>query len=661
MNRYVLHRAFLASSLVLSAQGATLWTGANSTDYNDALNWNPSTVPATTEAIEMSTGTAVRNGNLDRAALSTLSGDASLTIQNGRFLNGSGGTGDFQVNGGTLSQTGNYFIVSINQPASIVQTGGVVNSSIDRGWFMSDGGTSSGTYEIGGGSLNVVTSGSQTANNNFAVHIGKQSGDDALLVNGGSANFTATVANTRTYVSKGSRVEVNSGSLSFSGFRFISVGRDGDATTTSKMLINGGTVNVSGQAADGAVVIGNGNTGLISMGSGDFHLVNGPMWVGDGGAGGSYVQTGGTLMLDDGQIVVGRNGWGIFTLDGGTATARNIQLNRDDAMVNLNGGMLTVDGLGGSAPTRGTVNFNGTEIRPGANFFGGPFISNLTHAYIGEKGLKIEIADGQEASISQELAHSPEVGAHKDGGLTKKGPGTLLLDQPSSYNGPTKVEAGTLAMIYPTLDDRSTLNIASTATLDLYHAEVDTVRSVVIGSQTLATGVWGAPGSGAQHIHPNLAGYGFLNVTNGAAETAFESWILGTGLPAALTGADADGDSDGVANLIEFATGGNPTELTSPGVRVIVPQVQGGVLTIAARNGASFTAEGGRRIAEVDGIRYEVEGSTDLSNWDASVEEVTAVTTGVTVPAAGFALRSFRVAGASEGKSFLRLVVTQVP
>ena len=661
MTRQILHRAFLASSLVFSAQGATLWTGANSTDYNDALNWNPDTVPATTEAIELSTGTAVRNGNLDRAALSTLSGDASLTVQNGRFLNGNGGAGTFLVNGGTLNQTGNYFIVSINQPGGMIQTGGVVNSTVDRGWFMSDGGTSTGTYEISGGSLNVITSGSQTANNNYAVHIGKQSGSDALLINGGSASFTATVANTRTYLSKGSRVEVNSGSLSFSGFRFISVGRDGDATTTSRMLINGGTVTVDALTADGALVIGNANTGLVSLAQGDLHLVTGPMWVGDGGAGGSYVQSGGALALDDGQIVVGRNGWGIFTLDGGTASARNIQLNRDDATVNLNGGTLIVEGILGSASTRGTVNFNGTEIRPGANFSGGPFISNLTHAYLGENGLKIEIAEGQEASVFQELAHSPAVGARKDGGLTKKGAGTLLLDQPSSYNGTTRVEAGTLAMIYPSLDDRGSVNIASAAVLDLYHAEVDTVRTVVIGTQTLASGIWGAPGSGAQHTHPNLAGYGFLNVTNGAAESPFESWILAGDMPAALTGAEVDGDSDGVANLIEFATGGNPAEISSPGVHTIVPQAQGGVLTIAARNGTTFTSDGGRRVAEIDGIRYEVEGSTDLSNWDASVEEIPAVTSGVPAAAAGWTLRSFRVTGTSEGKTFLRLMITEVP
>lgn len=609
----------------------------------------------------MGTGTAVRNGNLDRAALSTLSGDASLSIQNGRFLNGNGGSGDFQVNGGTLSQTGNYFIVSINQPANVIQTGGVVNSTVDRGWYMSDGGTSTGTYDLSGGTLNVTTSGSLTANTNYAVHIGKQSGSDALLINGGSANFIATVANTRTYVSKGSRVEVNSGSLSFSGFRFISVGRDGDATTTSKMLINGGSVTVDAMTADGAVVIGNANTGQISMAEGNLHIVTGPMWVGDGGGGGSYVQSGGTLALDNGQIVVGRSGWGAFTLEAGTATARNLQLNRDNATVNLNGGTLTVEGIIGSAFTRGTVNFNGTEIRPGESFSGGPFISNLSHAYIGERGLKIEIAESQEASVLQELAHSPAMGARKDGGLTKKGTGTLLLDQPNSYNGPTRVEAGTLAMIYPSLDDRGAVNIASSAILDLYHAEVDTVRSVVIGTQTLGKGIWGAPGSGAQFTHPNLAGYGFLNVTNGAAESPFESWILSGDLPAALTGAEVDGDSDGVANLIEFATGGDAIDRTNRGVHAMLPQAQGGVLTIAARDGAIFADEGGRRVAEIDGIRYEVQGSTDLSSWDASVEEVPAVTQGVTAPGAAWELHSFRVAGAADGKCFLKLVVTEVP
>ncbi len=656
-----LRHTLLASSLALSASAATEWTGAADNDYNNALNWNPNLVPAATEDVAIATGAPVRNGNLERGAATDLSGDGQLSIQNGRFINGTGSAASFQMDGGVFNQTGNYFLVSTNRPGSFVQTAGVVNSTVDRGWFMSDSAESSGTYELAGGELNVSTSGSFNGNGNYAVHIGKNSGNDLLRVNGGSAVFTATEVNTRTYVSRGARIEVNSGTLAFNGFRFIAVGRDGDATTTSRMVINDGVVTADGIPSDGAVVIGNGNTGEISLNGGSLNLLTGPLWVGDGPAGGSYSQSAGSLALDNGQIVVGRNGWGTFTLDGGTASARNIQLNRDDAVLNLNGGTLTVEGIYGSTATRGTVNFNGTEIILGENFGGGLVLSNVTRANIGRDGLKISVGEAQEASIYQELVHSPGLGSRRDGGLLKRGAGNLYLDLPSSYTGPTRVEEGTLVLYHASLDDRSSVVLGGSAILNLAHTGTDTVRAVVIGNEELTAGIWGAPGSGAQFTHPQLDGLGLLNVTNGPAESPFESWILAAGLDDSLTLAETDADGDGQSNLIEFATGGAAGDTAVRGIHAPVVSGEGVVLTIAAREGAAFSEEGGSRVAVIDGIRYEVRASTDLVSWDAAVEEVSPVSGGLPEPVSPWGLHSFRIAGPASDRGFLRLDVSESP
>jgi hypothetical protein len=196
--------------------------------------------------------------------------------------------------------------------------------------------------------------------------------------------------------------------------------------------------------------------------------------------------------------------------------------------------------------------------------------------------------------------------------------------------------------------------------LELAHTETDVVRRVVLNGQQLATGIWGGPSSSAPNKHALLDGSGLLQVTNGAEFSPFQQWILASGLDPELTGADADGDHDGVANLIEYATGGAAGDVSSHGVATMVPNGGSAVFTIAVRTPATFQTEGSELVASVGGIRYAIQGSADLSLWDAPIEEVTpAVTTGLTSPGAGFELRGFRLSGAN-AKGFLRATVTEI-
>jgi autotransporter-associated beta strand protein len=103
--------------------------------------------------------------------------------------------------------------------------------------------------------------------------------------------------------------------------------------------------------------------------------------------------------------------------------------------------------------------------------------------------------------------------------LTKVGAGTLILTGQNTYTGLTTVSAGTLQLDFPDmLPDAGTIEVASTATLHLPHAETETVSSLRIDGVPQATGTWGRIGSiaalGATHESAIITGDGLLEVTN---------------------------------------------------------------------------------------------------------------------------------------------------
>ena len=103
---------------------------------------------------------------------------------------------------------------------------------------------------------------------------------------------------------------------------------------------------------------------------------------------------------------------------------------------------------------------------------------------------------------------------------------------------------------------------------------------------------------------------------------AFGDWMTELGFAGAEAQADADADGDGQSNLLEFALGGHAGRSgTLPVVRGISGDNDADgsdefQYLLATRRGAEFGAAGSGALgADIDGIRYLIQGAGDLSNF----------------------------------------------
>lgn len=144
-------------------------------------------------------------------------------------------------------------------------------------------------------------------------------------------------------------------------------------------------------------------------------------------------------------------------------------------------------------------------------------------------------------------------------------------------------------------------------------------------------------------------------------ETPFKQWTRRLQLSGneSLSGWDQDGD--GVINLMEFALNGDPASAGSRGGYHLVDSSSGPTLMTAVRSGATFNPSGtGSLVAIVDGLRYEVQASSDLVDWSLPVEAL------VSLPAneapglsEGWEYRAFTAGSDPGGNAFLRVQVSE--
>ncbi|QDU55525.1 PEP-CTERM sorting domain-containing protein [Aeoliella mucimassa] len=325
----------LAASLCLStAQATVFWTGAVDTDYDTADNWDSLAVPDRSEEIEVEIGTPVRNGNWDRAAQSDFTSSGSLTV-NGRLLNANGGDATINWNStGTLTHNGDYFIVGTNSTGAINQSSGTVDATINRGFFLSDGGGVKGTYHLTGGELNVHFTGyyNSTWSNEF---IGRN-GDDLFHVDGGTASFSTASSDRRLYMNNDSQLLIDSGSFTADDFQYFILGRDETKDGTPTVTINGGELNANMASGTAAFIVGAAQDGLLEINGGSLTITGNELWIGDGLGQGIVNQTGGDVLVDGYDIYLGRGGDANsdeYNMSGGTLTASNLVMGSDTSAV----------------------------------------------------------------------------------------------------------------------------------------------------------------------------------------------------------------------------------------------------------------------------------------------------------------------------------------
>lgn len=299
--------------------------------------------------------------------------------------------------------------------------------------------------------------------------------------------------------------------LSYGNFMDLAIGFGG---TVANMNINGGTLNGAGDIfighwGDGTATL-NVNSGAVNIGTiverwlfmGYWDRVNGQINVSggalnfynnskvrmarninNGGANFSHTinQTGGAVtFFSDAGTTVG--GAGLIDLQfvgaaSGTAT------------YNLSGGTLAVPGIMSSATTGNRFfNFNGGTLKAAVDSV---TLLDLgagnAHAYVRTNGAIID-TDGKSVIIASALEHFP--GESTDGGLTKKGAGTLTLNGANTYVGNTRVNAGTLQLAQATLASSSSVTISNSAVLQLDFATTNQINSLILNGVSQAAGVY---------------------------------------------------------------------------------------------------------------------------------------------------------------------------
>ncbi len=355
--------------------------------------------------------TVLSNGNLNLGAsqaFANLSGDSAITAA-----------------GGALT-------VTVNNSLSTTYAGDISGSlglTKNGPGSLSLGGSNSltGNVFVTDGSL-TLDSGFISANNYCSIGLGGT--DHGTLTLTGAGAF---VANNDLNVGD---VGASAGTLTIQDNARLTVNSFYIASANSAGSTASGTVNQTG----GAVKELNSAAGTFSVG--------GRVESTSIGAVGVYNLSGGSLTAAAG-FRVGSAGTGTFNQSGGIVYANgDVNIARLAGSVgtyNLDGGVLCAPRVTSSTSANATFNFNGGVLLAAAD--NATFVQSLSLANIRNGGAVID-SSNYNVTITQSLQHSSIAGDNAiDGGLTKRGAGTLTLAEAGSYyTGPTVVAAGTLSL-----------------------------------------------------------------------------------------------------------------------------------------------------------------------------------------------------------------------
>ncbi len=351
-----------------------------------------------------------------------------------------------------------------------------------------------------------------------ATFAGTDTGTKSILVGADIAATSLTFSNSGYTLSSAESKTIRlNGVLSVASGKSATIGSNVIVTRTATAALDitgGGTIFLQGA---GAKISGNSNNLAINSGTtldvGNGGVFSGPsqIVVGSSGSGGNLLVNGGSvsagstgttgssaqnivlhnlttagtsqLTINDGSVInlgTGRASAGESGLRIGTTSSTTAAVT---ATVNLNGGSLTVarvyEGNTGSG-LDSTFNFNGGTLRvtTGAGN-AASFMTGLNNAFVKEGGATID-TNGVATTIAQVLKHG---GADAtDGGLVKKGSGTLTLTGDNTYNGKTDVQAGTLTL------GRAGGSIWDTAALEVSGGILDVANAETVGAVTLSSG-----------------------------------------------------------------------------------------------------------------------------------------------------------------------------
>jgi autotransporter-associated beta strand protein len=469
-------------NVTISAVGSGIvWTGTNNVspnlwDLNTTINWLIGGTP--TDYIEnVPPGDAVTFNDLSSGLvlLSNTVSPASVTISNAATSYTFQGTGQINSPGG-LTKVGNA-TVTMNVPASFGGNTVITNGAFNFGasqTFANLSGNSALTVSAGAPTLTVNNSVNTTFSGNLSGALtltklgtggftttGSNNFSGNLFVSGGTLTLDSAFLSAGNFCDVG-RNNTDTGVLLLKGTANLTTANDFNAgdigsavgtvtiQDTASLTANSiyvGSANSAGSTASGTINQTSGTVTEQNTTAGTF-CIGGRTTTTSVGATGTYNLSGGTLNAGS-AIRVGAVAVGTFNQSGGTVVASAgvdiASIAGSTGTYEFDGGNLRTLSVTSSSGVNSTLNFNGGVLTPTANST--TFVTNVAQVNVRNGGVIVDTTN-LSVTIGSALQHSPIGGDNAiDGGLTKRGSGTLTLaGNPAAYTGPTVVTGGTLSL-----------------------------------------------------------------------------------------------------------------------------------------------------------------------------------------------------------------------
>lgn len=490
---------WLTLSIPDPAIGSTAWTGAVSSDWQVAGNWDNG-LPVAGQNTFIMTGNVQLSSGTAASGLLVLQNSHDLAVSGGALLETSRLDVGF-FSGGTMSVTGNGTVVKANDFFT-------VNLAIGEG--------SNGAMTIDGGALVQTSTGSFS----YTVLLGRSGGNGTLNLNG-SAGGRGTLA-------AGGIAKENAGFLNINGGRLVALKNNGSFVTgfsTGEVTIGSGGAFIDTSGFDVTIVSpmggigsltkeGNGtlslsgantysgsttiNAGVLSLGSGatlgggsvtigdtarlhstDTRTLSQNIVFSDGNVGTVSVATGQTLTFN-GSMVVGDGSTAVIGSSGNNGTIRldlvgygaGVTDSFEVAAGTVIAGNSRVAGITSLAlqttiDAGATLDFNGQSG-------GGAWIKNLQGAGILTNSGGTQINTGDFSGVIS-----------GNGSLTKLTSATLVLSGNNTYTGGTTILGGTLQIGNGGPSGSITGDVSDSGTLAFNRSNNSTFSGAISGAGVL--------------------------------------------------------------------------------------------------------------------------------------------------------------------------------